>query len=235
MTPSISISNHFVRNWLVVVVVLGSTAAVASSFGGFPSRPENGQALSASGMNQNFDALQHFLDQLDERLVVVESATVSSVPPGTIVAFGGETVPEGWLLCDGAVRSRTEDSALFAAIGVAHGGGDGVNTFNLPDLRGRFLRGVDHGAGIDPDAAARVRPHDASGNLGDAVGSVQSSMFTKHWHHVGQTLQNIPATGGCGAPVGTPYYGCTLETDTTGAGGSETRPVNSYVEYIIKY
>ncbi|TMQ07043.1 MAG: hypothetical protein E6J91_36570, partial [Deltaproteobacteria bacterium] len=94
------------------------------------------------------------------------------IPQGTIVAFGGATAPSGWMLCDGSVVSRTIYANLFAAIGNKFGGGDGVSTFNLPDLRGRFVRGVDGGAGRDPDAANRV-PSTAGGSSGDAVGSLQ--------------------------------------------------------------
>ena len=59
-------------------------------------------------------------------------------------------VPAGWLLCDGTAVSRTTYAALFAAIGTLWGAGDGVTTFNLPDARGQFLRGLDRGRGVDP-------------------------------------------------------------------------------------
>jgi microcystin-dependent protein len=68
--------------------------------------------------------------------------------------------------------SRTTYANLFAAIGTAHGSGDGVTTFTLPDYRGRFLRGVDEGAGRDPDAPSRTAPS-PGGNSGDAVGSIE--------------------------------------------------------------
>jgi microcystin-dependent protein len=97
----------------------------------------------------------------------------TSVPPGTIVAFAGMTAPAGWTLCDGSLVSRTTYAGLFAAIGINFGGGDGISTFNLPDLRGRFLRGMDGGAGRDPDAANRTASN-TGGPTGDAVGSLQS-------------------------------------------------------------
>ncbi len=117
------------------------------------------------------------------------------LPPGMVVAFAGSdvpdagaSVPDGWLLCDGRAVSRTQYPALFAAIGITHGGGDGVNTFNLPDYRGRFLRGVDDGAGRDPDAASRSAPQPdggfGAGATGDAVGSVEGDAFRLHAHEI---------------------------------------------------
>src|SRR5580692_10411038 len=77
-------------------------------------------------------------------------------PSGAVMAFAGASAPEGWLVCDGSAVSRTQYATLFAAIGTAHGSGDGTTTFQLPDYRGRFLRGVDDGQGRDPDAATRT-------------------------------------------------------------------------------
>lgn len=77
----------------------------------------------------------------------VESARNSAVsearmPAGCVTAFAGSgTVPAGWFVCDGHEVSRGEHPDLFAAIGVTYGDGDGSTTFNLPDFRGRFLRG----------------------------------------------------------------------------------------------
>ena len=55
-------------------------------------------------------------------------------PPGTISMFGGALAPDGWLLCDGSLKSRTTFAALFQVIGAAFGAGDGTTTFNVPDL-----------------------------------------------------------------------------------------------------
>src|SRR5207245_844317 len=64
------------------------------------------------------------------------TAVASGVPIGTVIAYAGSTVPAGWLVCDGATLSRTQNTSLFAAIGTAWGSGDGSTTFNLPDLSG---------------------------------------------------------------------------------------------------
>jgi microcystin-dependent protein len=62
---------------------------------------------------------------------------------GSIVAFGGNVAPSGWLLCDGSAVSRTAFPDLFTTIGTRWGIGDGATTFNVPDLRGRFSGGSD--------------------------------------------------------------------------------------------
>ncbi len=84
---------------------------------------------------------------------------------GMIAYFARNAAPEGWLKCNGAAVSRTTYAALFAAIGTTFGTGDGSTTFNLPDLRGEFLRGWDDGRGID---------------TGRAFGSAQNDAFQGH-------------------------------------------------------
>jgi microcystin-dependent protein len=78
------------------------------------------------------------------------AAIGASAPPGSMLLYGGSTAPSGYLLCDGSSVSRTSYSNLFAAIGVAFGTGDGVTTFNLPDLRGRAPIGSGTGVGLTP-------------------------------------------------------------------------------------
>jgi microcystin-dependent protein len=79
----------------------------------------------------------------------------SVLPAGMIAPYAGQTAPAGWLLADGNAVSRVTYSALFTAIGVAHGIGDGSTTFNVPDARGKFIRGFG-GATNDPDCSNRT-------------------------------------------------------------------------------
>lgn len=65
------------------------------------------------------------------------------MPTGMIVSFAGNSIPAGFLLCDGSAVSRVGFSALFALLGETYGAGDTVTTFNLPDLRGRLPQGKD--------------------------------------------------------------------------------------------
>ena len=66
----------------------------------------------------------------------------SEVPAGTMQMFAGNTIPAGWLLCDGSAVSRTDYAKLFSAIGTTWGTGDGSTTFNLPNSIGRFAEGA---------------------------------------------------------------------------------------------
>lgn len=77
----------------------------------------------------------------------VLTEAVISLPPGLITQYAGSAIPSGWLLCDGSTVSRTTYAALFLAIGTTYGAADGVNNFNLPDLRGRTLIGAGQGSG----------------------------------------------------------------------------------------
>jgi phage-related tail fiber protein len=85
--------------------------------------------------------------------ITVGNATQASNgnPPGAIMAFARNTPPVGWLTANGQAVSRTTYADLFNAIGITYGAGDGITTFNLPDIRGIFIRGWDNGRGIDPE------------------------------------------------------------------------------------
>lgn len=171
-------------------------------------------------------------------------------PAGVVSPFAGpvENIPVEWLLCDGSEISRTEYANLYDAIGVCWGVGDGATTFNLPDLRGLFLRGVSGDSGNDADAESRIVLNDNGGNTGNNVGSYQ-----------GDAIRNIEGTfrtfdrgepGVTGAFYDTSndwsaYIG-SGHADNWGANtgfsasnvvpvGSDNRPKNAYVNYIIKY
>jgi len=73
----------------------------------------------------------------------------TAVPPGTVIWRAVNNIPNGYLECNGAELSRTTYSDLFGEIGTVFGSGDGSTTFNLPDLRGEFVRGFDNGRGVD--------------------------------------------------------------------------------------
>lgn len=86
----------------------------------------------------------------------------ATTPAGTFDFFCNVTAPIGYLVCDGSAVSRTTYPELYNAIGNLYGAGNGTTTFNLPDFRGEFVRGVDDGRGVDP---GRVLGSNQSGSL----------------------------------------------------------------------
>jgi len=148
---------------------------------------------------------------------------------GFIKPFGGITPPDGFFECNGASLLRTSYADLFAEIGFAWGAVDGTH-FNLPDLRGRFLRGWDHGASRDPDKATRTACN-LGGNTGDNVGSVQAAAFEAH-RHASSARDYVSALNYFESAGST----CADDGSQTGStGGNETRPINANVMYCIKY
>lgn len=78
------------------------------------------------------------------------AAVTFTMPVGLIVYYPKDAVPTGgWLQCNGAAISRTAYANLYSLIGTTYGAGNGSTTFNIPDLRGEFIRGFDGGRGID--------------------------------------------------------------------------------------
>ena len=112
-----------------------------------------------------------------------EEAARLALPSGAVLYFAGQTVPAGWLKANGAAVSRTLYTALFAAIGTTYGAGDGSTTFNLPDLRGEFVRGWDDGRGADAGRALGSAQSDAirniKGSLEALYGSYRYTLYTK--------------------------------------------------------
>lgn len=181
------------------------------------------------------------------------------VPTGTVVAFAGETAPPGWMLCHGQPLNREKYKPLFDVVGTLHGAPDDQH-FNLPDYRGRFLRGVAEKSELDPDKDGRTEMA-KSGAVGNRVGSVQPHELFEHNHAektgpAGRHSHPIPvnknseiAAGknlGLGNSAGfrgdviVAHHGLsTTEKEDHDhpippSGGKETRPVNAYVNWIIK-
>lgn len=164
----------------------------------------------------------------------LSSGSATAIPSGAVLPYAGSTAPTGYLIADGSAVSRTTYANLFAAIGTAFGEGDGSSTFNLPDLRGRFIRGVDGTAGRDPDSSTRTAMN-SGGNTGNNVGSVQADEFASHTHTV--TVDSYAGSGILGNFAhwsGANTHEGTSSATSNAAGGNETRPLNAYMTYIIK-
>jgi microcystin-dependent protein len=141
-----------------------------------------------------------------------------SSPAGAVQYFAMANAPTGWLKADGSAVPRTDYANLFAAIGTTFGNGDGSTTFNLPDIRGEFIRGYDDGRGVD-------------GNR--LIGSLQNDALKNHKHYVNALFGGQPSGQGfAGANPSTDRY-ITGQTEATG--GTETRPRNIALLACIKY
>jgi hypothetical protein len=206
--------------------------------------------------------------------VCLEGPAMSDSPVGSIIAFGGRIThawenANGWLHCNGRLLDNTEADyrALFEAIAFSWGG-DGDTKFNLPDLQGIFLRGVDWPRNPeipdlpvpypgDPDHEDRLanRP---GGNLGNLVGSVQrfgtalpsaghefkaasGGLIDKMLPFEVTAARDVNGQNNTVAYPNRPdqpehawLYVDPHEHEITG-GNKETRPVNAYVHWIIRY
>lgn len=152
-------------------------------------------------------------------------------PIGEVTMFAGSTAPYGYLICNGSQVSRTTYAALFAIVSTSFGQGNGTTTFHLPDLRGRFVRGLDGAAGNDPDAASRTAMN-TGGATGNNIGSVQADAFEAHTHDVAYSDGSIAISTEIIARETNEEPNNTEESSSTG--GSETRPKNAYLNFIIK-
>jgi hypothetical protein len=158
-------------------------------------------------------------------------------PTGCVLPYAGTTAPEGWLLCDGSAVSRTTYAALYAVLLSAHGNGDGLDTFHIPDLRGRFVRGVDGAANRDPDKGSRIAAN-SGGNAGNNVGSVQDDSVESHGHttpigNVGVFGNGSSGSRGAYGGAGSGIRDLT-STNSSGKVSTETRVKNVNLNHIIK-
>ena len=177
-------------------------------------------------------------DALLTKISALET-TGSTNPTGTIIAYSVNNVPSGYLKCEGQAVSRTEYSNLFNIIGTAYGSGDGSTTFNVPDLRGEFLRGTGTNShsnqgngttvGLHQDAtlSASFWNHGDSGECLQYYPFVKDSIGVQNWDYV---LNRKPA------------YSKYLQISVTSYTFTNnifqaytSRPTNTSVLYCIKY
>lgn len=136
------------------------------------------------------------------------AAPTVAYPIGVIQMYAvGSTAPSGWLICNGAAISRTTYSALFNVIGTTYGDGDGSNTFNLPDLRGRAPIG--YGTGTATDATNHI--------LGSKGGN-ENAIVPYHRHKAYKYSSSKLGSGTLGARI----------YDPTGSNGDSTM----YTDYV---
>jgi microcystin-dependent protein len=165
---------------------------------------------------------------------LVQAVQETLVPTGSVVAFAFNAfagIPDGWLECNGFAVSRSTYSNLHSKIGVSYGSGDGSTTFNLPDLRGYFIRG----SGTNSDGTASgsfatkqsddVKPHShpVSWAFGTCVLSVQEIQG-------GRSTGSATTVTDINVSTGFPSASIAIQTNL----GTETRPKNIAMMYCIK-
>jgi len=260
-TAPIAIANVQVTNGLFSVQLPLDPAIPWDKYQPYIQVSVEGQVLSPNQpLNANAYAMvaNTVVDGSITYAKLAPSAQAATVPPGAVMAYDGSLAPVGWLFCDGSAVSRTTYSGLFAVMGINHGSGDGTSTFNLPDYRGRFLRGQDQGTGRDPDAGSRGAMN-AGGNIGDAIGSLEggsthmpgnpfvttvSGAHTHKYHRPLLGWGNQAGSNGVPWVIAADQYGTTGQPEGTAdgahshgivGGDNETRPVNASVNWIIKW
>ena len=183
---------------------------------------------------------------------------VEGVPTGSVFCRAIATVPTGYLECNGAAVSRTTYSALFAVIGTAYGAGNGSSTFNLPDLRGEFIRGFDNGRGVDSgrSVATSQGGQNASHNHSISLsGTTSNKSLTGSVRRIGEGFRGYGTVSGVftktfdannpvtGSASNSPTGGFSMDAShdhtfsasgTSGSQGDEARPRNIAMLYIIK-
>ena len=220
---AVSIPSGVPGMWLVDNQTTGSafTVTVNTSAGGSTGvTPPRGYLsyIFSDGTNVRYADLGNVIANVPQ-----------GVPAGVISPFGGTVAPSGYLLCDGTAVSRITYASLFSAIGTTWGNGDGLTTFNVPDLQNMFLRG--------------------SGT--SAVGVYEADDFKSHTHtatvtdpgHVHALNTQNGFSGGAGQFAQSAIFQGIFNTlsaltgisvTNSSTGGTETRPVNKRVLYIIK-
>lgn len=190
--------------------------------------------------------------------VYSKDETERMAPAGHIAYTARSTAPSGWLKANGAAISRAAYANLFAALGTTYGDGDGFNTFNLPDLRGEFVRGWDDGRGIDAnravgtDQSGDTASHAHIGSTAAAGEHAHSITDPGHSHTYSANPVNVPGGAEGGNRASNGAQNATTNNSKTGisinaagshshtvtiaaTGGMETRPRNVALLAIIKF
>lgn len=157
-------------------------------------------------------------------------AALGGTPAGTVIQFAGVSAPNGYLACDGASLLRADYVDLFAAIGTTHGAADGTH-FNVPDMRGLFVRGAGSHGTMTKAAGGAFD--------GGIVGSTDNDKHQGFKVEVKTSLYTLTGGGGQGIDnSGTNYSNsATVKSDGTNGTprtGDETKPASISLLYCIK-
>jgi microcystin-dependent protein len=151
--------------------------------------------------------------------------TIPLVPAGAIMPFGGTTAPDGWLICDGSEVKISDYTTLYNIIkynfkDASLLSDEGVNTFALPDMRGRFPLGLDNMGGPSANRVTDIAADAIGGNAGTETKSIALNNLPEHEHDMeGDSGTQYYATRvGSGAVLDEEAVPLTIEP---GAGGTQ--------------
>ena len=158
---------------------------------------------------------------------------VGITPTGAILPYAVSAAPTGYLLCNGQAVSRTTYSTLFAVVSSLYGAGNGSSTFNVPDLRGRFLAGWDAGTSVLTSVTSGMILGSSIANTGGVQAvSLTIAQIPSHSHtYTAQVDGEIGNDGPAAAWSST----STGNTGSTGGGGAHSNiPPAMIINFIIK-
>lgn len=133
--------------------------------------------------------LSHLWDKIKAYVTAHSGGGGTDLPAGTIQMYGGSTIPDGWLLCDGSFYMPSEYPELYAAIGQTWGYND-VTGFAVPDLQGRAPIGAGHGSGLSNRALG--------GNVGAETHTLTTAQIPAHSHPLGHYVAGIASSSWAG-------------------------------------
>ncbi len=213
------------------------------------TKPANTDPIGSpdNGIQVEMRAIKAYIATQVARIAALETGLLEVEPIGSFKMWPSVTAPDNWHFCDGAELDRGDYADLFTLIGTVFGDGDGINTFKLPDLRGR----APIGAGTAPGLTARA--------LGDAAGTEETELLEEnipeHAHfafqdgagaagpvtNVTRNARAVDYSGNNSYVIGIPPGGANDVglTSTYGGDSGDTTPISNVqpvltVNFIIK-
>ncbi|MBP3766545.1 MAG: tail fiber protein [Bacilli bacterium] len=189
--------------------------------------------LSNQDLTRQLQELQNTVSTLQSELTTLKNKPSDSTPIGTIISYSTTNVPDGYLECNGQAVSRTEYAALFEKIGTTYGGGDGSTTFNVPNLRGEFLRGAGTNSRTSQGSGSAVGTHQDA-TIHQWVYPTNGNMVAGFDGQVWLSPGNSDHTVTSQAKYNT-NSGGSISTNATVTAKYTSRPTNTSVLFCIKY
>lgn len=230
-SPMLKIGQIYQASWEYIYLRGGTSYTLSRESDVIVDIGVSGYTWQHSPYSANLPIIESYDDSLvpkTSRQAIKDSINDEMV--GQVAYFASSTPPTGWLKANGAAVSRTTYAALFARIGIRFGAGDGSTTFNLPDLRGEFVRGWDDGRNIDAGRALGSHQGDAIRNI---TGEIWSGIEEGQGDGAGALrVKSFGRRGGSGSHAD---HGFTFDASRVVPTAHENRPRNIAMLACIKY